>query len=1533
MATTTAIVYSLIGRDNASKTLNKVGKSASTTEKVLGRLGKAAKLAGAAVAGGLAVGLAKGVKDAMAFQTEMTRISTQAGATAKDVKVLSKQVLQLGTTTQQGPQQLADSLYHLKSVGMDNVSAMKALKEASDLAAVGGADLEETTNALAGAWRTGIKGAGSFHQAVSTVNAIIGAGNMSMEQFNAAIGTGILPSAKTFGLSLGQVGAALALMTDEGIDSASAATRLRMSFSLLGAPSKAAEKQLGKIGLTGLQLADAMRGKNGLIGAIQLLKDHLDASGMSASEQSQILSRAFGGGRSSSGILLMINNLDVLKKKQDQINNSTSKFDAAVKTQRKTAEAQWKLLMSNLDVISVQVGSAALPPVTKFVQFLSQKALPAAKSVGAAVVDIIPVDKIESKIKSVSGMVSDFVSGLKGTEKTSLPTPMLKAPTAPAAIAAPKIDPSAAKGLGAQIRGVISTGIEGADWSKVGAVLGSSLATAFQWIAKNGGKLMKQLAGALGKLDWFDLGKDVGSQSLGFALGFVANFGSDLFHKDFWTKHWLDTIIAVLSFVGFGKLAGPLAKILEHLPLLRMFAPLLRGVEHMSAPLGDAIGNLTKFFGKSLWKGIARVFPEGAAVLERESGLFTTRLGVWGLELLEYGKRAVVGLGNGIRAGSEWVIAKIGELLGYLLKPFAGAGKWLLSKGAVIVNGLKDGLVSQGRYAAAWAKLYIIDPLVSRFSAAGTWLKARGAAAVTGLKDGVVSQARYVAAWTKLYIIDPLVTRFSAAGSWLKSRGSAVVTGFKSGVTTGAKAVGAWTKTTVIDPVTTRFAKASVWLVTKGSAVVSGLRAGVTAGARGIGAWTTSHVISPVTTRFAKASTWLVSKGSALISGLKAGVVNGIKGISSWLKKWVVDPIVNAVRKHFKINSPSKVFAEIGGHMISGLMKGLSATSGTAIAKKVFGSLPSALKALVNKGLVSVSELGGKALSALGLGDSSASGSAQQFAQLALKSYGWGPAEWPALKALWNGESGWRWNAENASSGAYGIPQALPASKMASAGSDWKTNADTQIKWGLSYIKSRYGSPSKAYSDWTARSPHWYASGTQGAKKGWAWVGEKGPELINLRGGETILDHHDSVASAAASGIRLPGYAGGTLANAEAKVKSAQSKVNAARDKLASAERRRYGIATAKANLAAAKTSLKAAKTSLANVKRSAKTTVKNTIAAGLLSTLETGTASTIKSKLSSLVTQLQNAGMTSMVKLAQKDSTKLQSLATKKATVTSTIATAKTYAATKASDLKDYLSSTDTSATSVSGLLSEMKASQAKASSFAATIKSLRARGLNTDMLGQLADAGPDSQLATLLSSKSLTTSQIAQFNKLAASQSKLATSYGNTLADAMYDSGAKAADGFLAGLKAQQASLQKQMNTLATSLVKTVKKKLGIKSPSRVFRDQVGKMVALGTATGVSKHTPHVVKAVRGMTDAAAGVSSRPVAIPVQTSAASAGAAQAGAMQALADAIAGASGTEVHVHFDDQALKDLIDARVKPQVKASEKRTAHLAKVGPRG
>jgi hypothetical protein len=100
-----------------------------------------------------------------------------------------------------------------------------------------------------------------------------------------------------------------------------------------------------------------------------------------------------------------------------------------------------------------------------------------------------------------------------------------------------------------------------------------------------------------------------------------------------------------------------------------------------------------------------------------------------------------------------------------------------------------------------------------------------------------------------------------------------------------------------------------------------------------------------------------------------------------------------------------------------------------------------------------------------------ASGSPQQIAMSMLGSYGWSSSQFSCLDQLWNRESGWNPTASNPS-GAYGIPQALPGSKMASAGADWATNPATQITWGLRYIKSLYSSPCGAWSHEEASG--WY---------------------------------------------------------------------------------------------------------------------------------------------------------------------------------------------------------------------------------------------------------------------------------------------------------------------------------------------------------------------------------------------------------------------------------------------------------------------------
>jgi hypothetical protein len=92
-------------------------------------------------------------------------------------------------------------------------------------------------------------------------------------------------------------------------------------------------------------------------------------------------------------------------------------------------------------------------------------------------------------------------------------------------------------------------------------------------------------------------------------------------------------------------------------------------------------------------------------------------------------------------------------------------------------------------------------------------------------------------------------------------------------------------------------------------------------------------------------------------------------------------------------------------------------------------------------------------------------GTAEQIGYNMLPSFGFNQTtQWSCLEQLWTRESGWRWDAENPD-GAYGIPQSFPGSKMASAGADWQTNPATQIKWGLEYISSSYGTPCGAWAE------------------------------------------------------------------------------------------------------------------------------------------------------------------------------------------------------------------------------------------------------------------------------------------------------------------------------------------------------------------------------------------------------------------------------------------------------------------------------------
>lgn len=113
---------------------------------------------------------------------------------------------------------------------------------------------------------------------------------------------------------------------------------------------------------------------------------------------------------------------------------------------------------------------------------------------------------------------------------------------------------------------------------------------------------------------------------------------------------------------------------------------------------------------------------------------------------------------------------------------------------------------------------------------------------------------------------------------------------------------------------------------------------------------------------------------------------------------------------------------------------------------------------------------------AVASGDTSSNTANVNTGKLLAAAYGWGPGstDWPYLETGWQEESGWSTTAANDPSDpynhAYGIPQANPGTKMAAAGPAWKTDATTQITWGLSYIKSTYGAPSKV-PGWTPNGP------------------------------------------------------------------------------------------------------------------------------------------------------------------------------------------------------------------------------------------------------------------------------------------------------------------------------------------------------------------------------------------------------------------------------------------------------------------------------
>ena len=354
----------ITGMGEAKVAMDETARSGSSSFGGLSDKAKTALLAVGAAA--LAVGV-ESVKLAADFQASMERLHTQAGVPQSEIAALSDQVLNLAGVVGDSPIGLSQALYHVESAfqstGITASTAMDIVKTAAEGAKIGGANLIDVTNALDAAIVSGIPGVQDYQQAMGALNATVGAGDMTMQDLADALGTGVMPVVKNYGLTLDDVGAALATFGDNNIRGAQAATGLRMAVQALAVPTKAGQAALESYGIGTTQLARDME-HGGLVTALQDLKDHLEKAGVSSIQTGEIITQVFGK-RAGVGVAVLYDQLDRLKSKYSDIQSGAQNFGDAWKRTTETFKFQMDQAVAKLEVFAIRLGDLLIPVITK----------------------------------------------------------------------------------------------------------------------------------------------------------------------------------------------------------------------------------------------------------------------------------------------------------------------------------------------------------------------------------------------------------------------------------------------------------------------------------------------------------------------------------------------------------------------------------------------------------------------------------------------------------------------------------------------------------------------------------------------------------------------------------------------------------------------------------------------------------------------------------------------------------------------------------------------------------------------------------------------------------------------------------------------------------------------------------------------------------------------------------------------------------------------------------------------------------------
>jgi TP901 family phage tail tape measure protein len=328
---------------------------------------------------GLAIGAA--IKEFSTFQRQMELLHTQTGASQIEVGKMSKAILSMATSVGTGPNSLAQALYHIESIKLRGSKAADALRISAEGAKVGMADLTDTTNALdavlVAGFAHGKNMVSQLRDAMGQLNATTGAGDMTMQNLAEAMSHGVLATVQTLHLKLVDMNAALATLGDNNIRGAKASTLLRMGLMKLVHPSSTSAKAIKSMHMGVLELSEDLQKPRGLLTMLEDLKKHLPG-GNTAQDKAMReydLSAVFGGGRNSSGMLTLLNQLTRLKSKYVDIEKGGHDFNQAWQATTKTLGYLIDQLKALGEVLLIKVGGG----INAAVKWIMGKFVPALK--------------------------------------------------------------------------------------------------------------------------------------------------------------------------------------------------------------------------------------------------------------------------------------------------------------------------------------------------------------------------------------------------------------------------------------------------------------------------------------------------------------------------------------------------------------------------------------------------------------------------------------------------------------------------------------------------------------------------------------------------------------------------------------------------------------------------------------------------------------------------------------------------------------------------------------------------------------------------------------------------------------------------------------------------------------------------------------------------------------------------------------------------------------------------------------------------